>query len=290
MAVTPLADRITQAILDCIDTAGEWRPPWRNGTVLPENAVTGVHYRGINVLLLWAAQIQHAYDQPRWATYKMWKNAGCQVRYGERSTLIAYFEKKVREKDGEPELYFVNRSFLVFNASQVQGALAEPPQRDSQPIGERLLAAETTIEGTGARIEQGGPPCYIPSRDLIRMPHDDAFRDREGYYSTLFHELGHWTGHKSRLDRKMVGAGKNEIAAYAFEELVAEITAAFLCGHHHIRSDLKKDHAAYLKNWLTALRSDKTFIVKAAAAAQKAADFVIGGQTVLDGKILEAAE
>src|SRR5215207_1578646 len=184
MAVTPLYDRITQSILSCLDDAGDWRPPWRGGTVLPENATTGIHYRGINVLLLWAAQIQHGYDQPRWATYKSWKNAGCQVRHGERSTLIAYFEKKVREKEGEAELYFVNRHFLVFNAAQVEGALAEPPQRGSQPIGERLLAAETTIQGTGARIEQGGPPCYIPSRDLIRMPHDEAFRDREGYYST----------------------------------------------------------------------------------------------------------
>jgi antirestriction protein ArdC len=292
MAVTPLYDRITDAILACIDDAGEWQPPWRSSAVMPENGVTGVHYRGINVLLLWAAQIHHGYQQPRWATYKSWQQAGCQVRRGERSTLIAYFEKKVREKDGETELHFINRSFLVFNAAQVDGPLAEPPQRESRPIGEKLAAAELTIEQTGARIAHGaGPPCYIPSRDEIRMPHDEDFRDREAYYATLFHELGHWTGHSKRLDRKLVGAGiKSEIKAYAFEELVAELSAAFLCAHHGMRQELKENHAAYLKNWLTALRNDKSFIIKAAGAAQRAADFVVGGQRVSEGKILEAAE
>lgn len=268
---------VTDRIIDAMESGGK---NWVNPMVSAAggwafNGVTKKPYNGINVLLLGLQ------GGGAWASYKQWESKGCQVRKGEKGTRIVFFKAytKKDKETGEEATYPVIRDYTVFRYSQVDGEFAEqfaPGDRVDET--DVIAHADEWIANSGADIRHAdeGRAFYVPSQDFIQVPPRDGFKATdhssatENYYSTVCHELAHWTGHKSRLDRL---ADKSR-DGYAFEELVAELGAAFQCVQLGISSEPRQDHAHYLNNWLAVLKEDKRAIVRAAAAAQRAVDFI----------------
>jgi antirestriction protein ArdC len=264
--------------------ATPWVRTWSDtkGGTMPHNAVTGRHYSGGNVVALWAAQLTHGYMSQGYLTFKQAQAAGCMVRKGSKGHHV-YYMSTVERKDkvtGEREKFFFAKGFVVFNLDQLDeveaGALAKLKARSNMPLPspvERVAAADAMVTATGADIRHGGnQPCYVPSVDTIRMPEASQFRTMPDYYGTLFHELGHWTGHESRLKR--LTPARFGSALYAFEELVAELCAAFLSAQ--FGWDTVSQSAAYLTGWAKACREEPDMFAKAASLAAKAADLVSG--------------
>jgi antirestriction protein ArdC len=263
-----VADRIISAI-----EAGTcpWKKPWVGGG--PINISNGRHYRGINVFLLGLS----GYGDPRWGTMKAINSVGGRIRKGEKATWIILWKpvpKKGNGDDEDPGSYLLLKQYPVFNAEQAEGVPPMPEENEHDPI-ERAEEIVREYVPRGPLIQFGGGSAhYQPSRDLVACPQIGQFERVEGYYSTLYHELIHSTGHKSRLDRlERTGFGSSP---YAKEELVAEMGAAMLCGVAGI--DNLDQSAAYVKNWLQPLRDDPKLVVQAAAAAQKGADLILGEQ------------
>jgi antirestriction protein ArdC len=263
-----------------------WIKPWQGGLSMPYNAVTGRQYSGGNVLALWAAGMP--YGSNGWLTFKQAIAEGCVVREGEKGTPVFFMSqatKKTPEDDEEAKgRYFFAKGFTVFNVEQLadleEGAVAKlrAKHETAAPVSqfERIEEAERVAKATGASVQHGGPSaCYIPSLDVIRMPEADKFSTADGYYSTLFHELAHWTGHETRLKR--LTPARFGSPDYAFEELVAELGAAFVCGSLGIEN--VGQSAAYFKNWAKACREMPDLLPRAASYANKAAAYVMGEQS-----------
>lgn len=278
---------ITDQIVAAMEAgAGDWQMPWhRSGHAItrPKNIASGKAYRGINVLSLWVAAEAKDYAHGLWGTYKQWQDQGAQVRKGEKSTVIVFYEELERPREDDPaetETVLFARASRVFNAEQVEGFV--PPAGEEAPREDRITpvaAAESLVAATGARIAIGGERAfYRPADDRIQMPDRERFTGTEtlsptdGWYGTLLHELTHWSGAPHRLDRDLSGRFGDQ--AYAMEELVAELGAAFLCAELGLAAMPRPDHAAYLANWLTVLKADKKAIFTAASAASRAADFL----------------
>ncbi|MBX9640094.1 MAG: ssDNA-binding domain-containing protein [Mycobacteriaceae bacterium] len=286
MRTADIYARVTQQIITAIETGaatGTYRMPWHNWgeqSIRPINAATGRAYRGINTLLLWAAAEAGAYSSGRWATYRQWAEAGAQVRKGEKSTFIIFWKNSTGtgpaadNDDADTTTAqgrFVARAFHVFNEDQVDGAPAGPQQVETGDL--TVAAAAQFICRTGIQIRHGGDQaCYVPSIDQVWLPQPGQFRDTEGYYATLAHEAIHWTGAKHRLDRGFSDRFGDE--AYAVEELVAELGAAFLTADLHLRPEPRPDHARYIASWLKVLKNDPKAILSAAAKAQQAVDYL----------------
>jgi antirestriction protein ArdC len=264
-----------------------WVQPWSAaGAVpgLPRNAVTGRAYSGVNVLILWGAVIERAFPSQDWLTFKQALAAGGCVRKGETGETIFYAARFTPDSkcqagavDGqtdEPQrgIPFLKR-FTVFNVAQCNG-LPPPIAADAVPLPERQLVAdaENLIAMSGADFRIGGARAfYSPDGDFVQVPPQPAFTAQIDYYRTALHELGHWTGHPSRLARTY---GKRfGDHAYAREELCAELASAFLCAALGIVPNVR--HADYLGNWLSVLREDARAIFKAASHARKAADYLL---------------
>jgi antirestriction protein ArdC len=266
---------VTQRIVEELEKgAAPWIKNWRTDGSADRNVISGKPYRGVNRLLLGMS----GHSSPFWGTFKQWLDKGGSVRKGEKATHIVFFKpvSSMTEADEGGEMveksFCVAREYCVFNLDQVDG-IEMPAPVVQAPEHERHARAEATLKASGARIEHGGDAAFFsPSQDLIKLPHLSAFNDAAGYYATALHELTHWTGHKSRLDRNLE-AGKYGNPAYAFEELVAEMGAAFLCADHGIQGELR--HAGYIQSWLKACRDNDRAIFKAAALAQNAADYVL---------------
>ena len=248
---------------------------------LPQNALTRRIYSGINILLLWSALEGKGFASNYWVTFKQCIAMGSSVRKGEHGTNVYFADKFVptkekarAERDGDEanSVSFLKR-YVVFNAEQCEGlpiGLVSPSvaklERDLIPDAEALIAA------TKADFRVGGDQAfYVPSEDFIRIPHQTSYTDQINYYRTAFHELGHWTGHKSRLDRSLTT--KHGTADYAREELVAELATAFVCAALGIIPTVR--HADYIGNWLQVLKEDARAIVKAASLASKASNFIL---------------
>lgn len=268
-----------------------WVQPWKTqGAVpgLPRNAVTGRAYSGVNVLILWGAVIERAFPSQDWLTFKQALAAGGCVRRGETGETIFYAARftpdsnKPNRASGAVEgqsigdqpqgIPFLKR-FTVFNVAQCEGL---PPRIAADPVAlpERKLVAdaESLIANSGADFRIGGAQAfYSPAEDYVQVPPQPAFTAQIDYYRTALHELGHWTGHPSRLARSY---GKRfGDSAYAREELCAELASAFLCAALGIVPTVR--HADYLGNWLGVLREDARAIFKAASHASKAADYLL---------------
>jgi antirestriction protein ArdC len=276
---------VTNQIVAAIEAgAGEFRLPWHRaaGSIMrPVNVASKKPYQGVNVLTLWAAGDAAGYEAGTWGTYKQWAEAGAQVRKGEKASYIVFYKEitvaseEANEDDSGTRLFA--RATPVFAAEQVDGyaspALPEPPTNPIEPI-ER---AEAFIAATGATIVHGGGrACYVPRTDNIHMPCLDRFRDAEAYTSTKLHELTHWSGIETRCNRQFGKRFGDD--AYAMEELVAELGAAFLCADLGITDATRADHAQYLDNWLRVLKADKKAIFTAASKASQAAAFLAGLQ------------
>ena len=284
-----LYDEVTATIIGQLEEGVfPWVRPWSKAKAslgLPRNAVTKRPYSGINILVLWGAVIEGGYPSQDWLTFRQALAAGGCVRKGERGRTVFYADrftpKDEREqvKNGEEarSIPFLKR-FTVFNAAQCEG-LPEGMVSEPAPMPERELhrTAEELIAATGADFRIGGDEAfYAPSGDFVIVPPQPAFHHQIDYYRTALHELGHWTGHGSRLDRDQ--AGRFGSAPYAREELVAELASAFLCAALGIEPTVR--HADYLGSWLAVLSADNRAIFKAASQASKAAEFLLQFQTV----------
>lgn len=262
-----VTDRIVSAL-----EAGEvpWRRPWRSEVGQPRS-IDGRAYRGINALLLGMSE----YGDPRWGTFAGIKRHGGKVRKGERSTLVVLWKPlRVKDKEsGEPRQILMLKYFRVFNIEQCDGlALDALPEFVPDMTAEEVY---TNYPAPPSLSHGASGAWYMPAPDHVDMPRREAFESPRAYYTTLFHELTHSTGHTSRLNRPEImernGFGSEP---YSREELVAEIGAGMLAAAVGIEPDYPQS-AAYLKSWLTALKSDRKLIVSAAARAQKAADHIL---------------
>lgn len=274
----PIYQAVTDSILAELEKgAAPWVKPWRADASADSNLVTGKAYQGINRLILGMAALAGGYQSNKWASFNQLKAAGFNVRKGQKATAICFYKPIAGSIDaatGEAKSgYAVLKSYSIFNLAQTDapaGTIEEAS--DAAPFNTNE-ACEATILKTGAIISHGGNAAfYMPSTDSIRMPQKSSFDSAAHYYAVAMHELTHWTGAKHRLNRDHSGRFGNP--AYAFEELVAEIGAAYLCADHGIAGELR--HAGYIQSWIKACRDDNTAIFKAAALAQKAADFIKG--------------
>lgn len=264
---------VTNKIIDLMETHGSnWTQPWTAQTGgLPYNAVTKKHYNGMNVILLGCA----GYSSPVWATYKQWKTKGCQVRRGEKGTMgIFYKAIQITDQETEEEKTIpMIRSFVLFNSAQVDGYTEEQAPEITEE--ERNEIADMFIRNTQANITHGGDRAfYSPGYDRIQLPNFADFHNAEAYYGTALHELAHWTGHKSRLDRSKAMASRFGTQQYAAEELVAEVAAAFMSVQLGVSVEPRADHAKYINGWLSVLKNDKKAFSNAVSRAQKASDYL----------------
>jgi antirestriction protein ArdC len=265
---------ITQSIIEQLEQgAAPWIKPWKADSSADKNLVSQKPYQGINRLLLGMSSMIRGYSVPVWASYKQWEAIGANVKKGEKGTKIVFYSpvSKENKQTGDVEKYAVLKTYFVFNAAQVEGIDIVPAEQTEREFSAVELAEQRIIK-TGAAISHGGDAAfYMPSADRIQLPNKSAFDSEANYYATAFHELAHWTGAKNRLDRDL-DKGRFGNPAYAFEELVAEMSAAFLCSDYGIQGELR--HAGYIGHWLKALREDSKAVFKAAALAQKAADYI----------------
>lgn len=278
-----VTQRIVQALAQGVRP---WACPWRKDAETPARPRrhNGEPYRGINVLLLWATAQERGYQRNTWLTYRQAEALGGQVRKGERGALVVFAGRQsasdAAEEVEEPSerrsqrTFAFLRSYTVFNIDQVDGL----PEADSVPTVSLAQVrpdegAEAFFAATGARVQHGGSRAfYAPGYDLIQLPDPSAFRDPASYAATKAHELAHWTGHPQRLAREF--GRRFGDAAYAMEELVAELCAAFICADLRIGAEPREDHAAYVGDWLKVLQSDSHAVFTAASQAQRAADFL----------------
>jgi antirestriction protein ArdC len=283
-----LYQHVTDKIVAAIEagaSGGDWKRPWHvragAGSPLPYNLVSGRCYRGINTTILWAEGMAQGYASNAWGTYKQWADRGGQVRKGERGTMICFwkFDRVAKGDTAEGDAadskgtkqYVMVRGYTVFNAAQQDGWVE--PAVKALPEVERNARADAWFGSLDMQLRHGGDrACYMPGPDVVIMPEAATFKDVGNYYSTLAHEATHWTGPKSRCDRDLTGRFGTE--AYAAEELVAELGAAFICGALSLDAEPRPDHAQYVAGWLTSLKNDKRAIFTAASAAQKAVDWM----------------
>ncbi len=275
---------ITQRIIHQLESGtAPWHKPWkgRGRAALPRNLITGREYRGINTWILLSA----GYSSPHWLTFRQAKGLGGHVRQGETGSPVVYWKFGIREEQDGDDI-IEKRSVLccyytVFNVEQCEDLGLEPaqPLNDSAQIGP-IEVCEQVVSGWQARPvihHHGDMACYNKVTDTVQMPNRECFDGSEEYYSTLFHELVHSTGHPARLNRSTLTDFErfgDEI--YSREELVAEMGAAFLAGFCGVENRTINNSAAYLASWLKALKDDSRMVLIAASQAQKAADLILG--------------
>jgi antirestriction protein ArdC len=299
--------RVTDQIIAAIEAgADKWQMPWHakggRAFAVPYNAGSGKPYRGINTIVLWATAQERGYSSPVWATYKQWAEKGAQVRKGEKATGVVFWkifengkaeggEQAGADDEGEGSRRFMARAYSVFNAAQVEGYQApqiDQPEADPEAVKfERIAHAEQFLSVPGVDVRHGGSRAfYSPTSDHVQLPAFADFVEPVAYYATRAHELVHATSHKTRCDRQL---GKRfGDAAYAAEELIAELGAAFLCGDLGLAPEPRPDHAAYIATWLKVLREDKRAIFTAASKAQQAADWMHAQQPAAEMESLAA--
>lgn len=278
--------RVTEQVIAHLERGVRpWVKPWRaenaDGRIVRPLRFNGLPYSGINILVLWGAALTEGFSAPTWMTFRQAKELGANVRKGEKGNLVVYANAVVRTEttdDGdeiEREIPFL-KGYTVFNVEQIDGLQEQyyaKPEPRLTPF-ERIAHADAFFAGTQAEVRHRGPQAfYAQAADYIQLPPAEAFVDIEAYYSTLAHEVVHWTKHPNRLNRDF---GRKQFGddGYAREELVAELGAAFLAADLKITPEVREDHASYLDHWLSILKTDKRAIFQAAAYAQRAADYL----------------
>lgn len=267
-----------------------WRKPWDaahlEGRIVRPLRHNSQPYNGINVLMLWAVALERGYQSPTWMTFKQALELKANVRKGERGSLVVYASKITRSEtnsvsgeESERDIPFL-KGYTVFNVEQIEGLPERYHVKAQPPLdgAERIAQAEQFVANTKAIIGHGGNKAYYNiGADRVQMPPFETFVNSPSYYSTLIHELTHWTRHKTRLDREF-GRKRFGDEGYTMEELVAELGSAFLGADLNLEPQSQADHAAYIASWLKVLKDDKRAIFTAASHAQRAADFLHGLQ------------
>ncbi|MDP0926573.1 zincin-like metallopeptidase domain-containing protein [Paracoccus onubensis] len=283
-----LYDDITNRIIAELEQGRlPWVQPWGTSAAkaplaMPKNAATSRQYSGINVLILWGAVVQHGYPTQHWLTYRQAQALGGNVRKGECGTTVIYADRftpeeqrgRAREAGEQPGSIPFLKRFTVFNAAQCDDlpediAVAAPPP----PPGMIEPRVEALIKATGIDFRIGGDRAYyVPAHDYVQVPPPQAYFEPINWHRTALHEIGHASGHHSRLNRDLTGSFGSK--TYAFEELVAELNAAFCCATLGIVPTVR--HTDYIGAWLEVMHADSRAIVRAASQASKAADWLLG--------------
>lgn len=286
--------RVTKQFLDALrNGTTPWIKPWieQSYSSIPVNAITERTYSGINVTILWTTANDRGFCSDRWLTFNQASNVGGRIRKGQKGTVAILFRDiRVKSKRGltdqtsteedEPVVRKLRliRSYTLFNVEQCENLPERirdgSPTDSCTPEWDSHNEAEKFIRNTGATVYyKGENAIYAPKDDFIRMPPLSNFTSSAGYYSTIFHELIHWTGHKNRLNRPgIVGRNKISNEGYAFEELIAEIGSAFLCADLKIPGDLR--HQGYVVSWIKILENNPRAIFHASAFAWQAFKFL----------------
>jgi antirestriction protein ArdC len=279
-------EKITDIIIRKLeDGVVPWRKPWNGEEGMPRNLITKKAYQGINVFLLSCL----GYKSPYFLSFNQAKKLGGSIRRGEQAELVVFYkwvdlvdkenDEPVLDKNGQPKKIPMLRYYYVFNLEQCHGIdpkhVPEIKERHFEPI----TKADLIVRGMPEipQIKYGeNRASYSPLFDTVNMPAKNSFVSDEEMYSTLFHELVHWTGHESRLKRKgIVESSYFGSEKYSQEELIAEMGSAFLCSTAGIENKTIDNSAAYINAWLSKLKNDKKLIVIAAGQAQKACDFIL---------------
>jgi antirestriction protein ArdC len=298
-ALRDFRQEVTDNIIGMLERGvAPWQKPWESGASslgIPFNPTSERVYRGGNAIHLMATGLQRGYEDPRWMTYKQASDNGWQIRRGEKGTQIEYWEVRQasdRTQPSRPEgggdgstpngnnadaekSRLIHRVYTVFNAQQIEHIPQYTPKQHT--TFEAVQAGEQILRNSGANIahDQADRAFYSRSQDSIHLPPKDAFKDAAGYYGTALHELAHWTGHPSRLDRStLTDSYRFGDVNYAKEELRAELASVFLAAQRGIPHD-PEQHAAYVHSWIGALKRDKNEIFRAAHDASKATDFIL---------------
>lgn len=296
-----IREQITNRIVDALKVGtAPWRRPWSNleNTGSPANVVSKRSYSGVNALILPLVASERSWSSRWWGTFRQWQELGLRVKArpshvkpGEWGTRVVFCKavakKPAQERNGEDQpgedlehdsRFFLLRTYYVFHAEQAEGDgieryLARPR---TATTFEDYTPAEGVIKATNARIEYGGSRAvYFPGEDYIQLPPKFTFESEHEFYATAFHELIHHSGHESRLNRLTKNFRFGD-AAYAFEELIAEVGGCFLCSEVGVRqSDDLTNQAAYLASWLKVLQADPTAIFTAGSQASAAVDYIL---------------
>lgn len=261
-----------------------WKRPWAGN--LPTNYDSGKEYRGVNILTLGIAEMINGYSSPYWLTFLQANKHGGHIKKGEKATYIVFSDKKIREvekEDGtkDKKIYRIIRSFPVFNFDQTEGVpkreigSALDPDRDLIEVCNSILSG---MPRPPAYRESGNSAYYVPKQDLVNLPPIETFKTTEGYVATKFHEYAHSTGHKARLNRPgVMGVAAFGGEEYSFEELVAELTSAYLCARNGIDNTLENS-SAYIQHWIEVLKNDRTMLMKASGKAMLAVDYILANE------------
>ncbi|HCK83487.1 MAG TPA: hypothetical protein DHW63_02905 [Hyphomonadaceae bacterium] len=274
-------ERITAEILAAIERGADtWRMPWHHDgspAARPINVTTGVAYRGLNILALWAAAEEAGYTHGLWGTYRCWAKLGAQVRKGERATLAVFWKRTEigDAEDGDDEQSkrprMFARGFSLFNIAQVDNY--SPPEFPRLPESERIAHAQAFIAALQVPIAIGGDMAYYqPSTDTVHLPPFERFKDAVSAIGVSVHEHAHASGAKHRLDRDLTGRFGS--FSYAMDEAISELTASFILADLGLACEPRPDHAAYIASWMEVLKSDPRAIFTAASKAQQAADWM----------------
>lgn len=288
-----LYQEITDTVLAALDEGTvPWHKPWTENPAagLPTSLSTGRAYRGANVFLLYLAGMARGYTSTYWGTYKAIAERGGQVRKGEKGTTVVFWKRlqvattaeERAQGRGDSKVIPMLRHYTVFNAEQADGLPERYLTAPERPEGfDPIEECEAIVAGyaAGPLVKEGGldGAWYSPARDLVSMPDRGDFEGAEEFYSTLFHELGHSTGHASRLNRPGITEGHRfGSEMYGKEELVAEMTAAMLSAVAGIHQTTVPNSTAYLAGWIRTIKGEPKLIVQAAGLAQRAADRILG--------------
>ena len=301
--VAAIAANLTETLISQLEQdPAAWSKPWQSvgSADVPHNPVSKAVYRGTNVLVLSAQAWASGFSSGRWATYKQWQKADCQVRKGSEGTPIVRWNRKFKceacggslkasackAHPGESKSILFASTFTVFNADQVDHVdggdvpvhpdypLPDVDELDATAGADEVRSMLSTV-GVDWVERPGDRAFYSPANDRVTTPTADQFDTVGGFAATVAHEFGHWTGHESRLDRGKGNRFGSE--AYAFEELIAELTSVFVCNVIGVEHEPVANHAAYIKSWLSALKGDDGpgLLWKAGTDAQKATQWIL---------------
>lgn len=275
-----MANKAHEIIESLIKKIESGSPPWqrgweKSGSGFPINAATNREYTGINVLNFWCEQAAFGYSTGQWIGFEQAKSLGGHIRKGEKAhsgVRVNVIKKKDSDGIETGDILKLPAPFLVWNLDQCSGLDHLRPvttKHEWEPIDR----AEDLMKASGAVIGYGGERAfYAPTTDRIQLPLRESFKSAEDFYSTSIHELGHWTGHSSRLNREF--GKKFGTDAYAFEELVAEISCAITKARIGLAGEVT-NHASYLEAWLKILKKSPGYLMTAASAASKASDYLV---------------
>ena len=284
---TDIYSHITASVIAAMETTtGIFTCPWHQSVAnqSPQNGISKHYYRGANVISLWVSAMSNGFNHSMWGTYKQWQQLGGQVRKDEKGTQIVFYKRLEVTDRNDPEadkkLIPLVRHCTVFNIAQVDG-VAAPASAPQVRLFEPSPEIDSIIAATSIKINhvEGSNAYYVPKTDEVYMPEQSSFLGTptstafESYYGVLLHECVHATGAQHRLNRDLTTSRNTD--DYAFEELVAELGAAFACARLGVSATPRADHAHYIKHYYNMLKTDNRIIFKAATAAAAACDFLL---------------